>query len=160
MELRLVRQYPKSEYTIGNLFINGEWFCNTIEDKDRGLMQGMHLDLIKKIKVPSQTAIPIGRYKVTLNVQSPKFSTYKKYDFCKGYLPRLINVPGFEGILIHIGNKATQSAGCILVGINREKGKVLDSEKTFKALYQILDEANKKGEEIWITIEPKKVRTI
>lgn len=160
MELKLVRQYPKSEYTIGNLYINGEWFCNTIEDKDRGLMQGMSLELINKLKVYSETAIPIGRYRVTLDVQSQKFSTYKKYEFCKGYLPRLVDVPGFSGILIHIGNKATQSAGCILVGVNREKGKVLDSEKTFKALYKILDEANQKGEEIWISIEPKKVKSI
>lgn len=160
MELKLVRQYPKSEYTIGNLYINGEWFCNTIEDKDRGLMQGMSLELINKLKVYSETAIPFGRYRVTLDVQSPKFSTYKKYEFCKGYLPRLVDVPGFSGILIHIGNKATQSAGCILVGVNREKGKVLDSEKTFKALYKILDEANQKGEEIWISIEPKKAKSI
>ena len=155
MELTLVRKYPKDSYTIGNFYINGTWFCNTIEDKDRGLYQGMSLEAISNIKVYGETAIPYGRYRVTLNVQSPKFSTYKKYQFCKGYLPRLIDVPGFSGILIHIGNKATQSAGCILVGVNREKGKVLDSEKTFKELYQILDEANKKGEEIWLTIQPR-----
>lgn len=155
MEITIIRQYPKDTYTIGNLFLNGKWFCNTIEDKDRKLYQGQSLEYIRQTKVYAETAIPYGRYRVTLNVQSPKFSTYKKYEFCKGYLPRLLNVPGFEGILIHIGNKATQSAGCILVGINREKGKVLDSEKTFKALYQILDEANKKGEEIWVTIQPK-----
>lgn len=155
MELTLVRKYPKDSYTIGNFYINGKWFCNTIEDKDRQLYQGQSLEYIQQTKVYAETAIPYGRYRVTLNVQSPKFSTYKKYQFCKGYLPRLLNVPGFEGILIHIGNKATQSAGCILVGVNREKGKVLDSEKTFNELYKILDEANKKGEEIWITIQPK-----
>lgn len=155
MEITLHRKYPKDSYTIGNLYINGVWFCNTIEDKDRGLYQGMDKETISQIKVYAETAIPYGRYRVTLDVQSPKFKTYKKYEFCKGYLPRLLNVPGFEGILIHIGNKATQSAGCILVGVNREKGKVLDSEKTFRALYQILDEANKKGEQIWINIQPK-----
>lgn len=155
MEITLHRKYPKDSYTIGNLYIDGKWFCNTIEDKDRGLYQGMDKETISQIKVYAETAIPYGRYKVTLNVQSPKFSTYKKYQFCKGYLPRLLDVPGFDGILIHIGNKATQSAGCILVGVNREKGKVLDSEKTFRALYEILDEANKRGEEIWINIQPK-----
>ena len=155
MEITLHRKYPKDSYTIGNLYIDGKWFCNTIEDKDRGLYQGMDKETISQIKVYAETAIPYGRYRVTLNVQSPKFKTYKKYEFCKGYLPRLLNVPGFDGILIHIGNKATKSAGCILVGVNREKGKVLDSEKTFKALYQILDEANKKGEQIWINIQPK-----
>jgi hypothetical protein len=155
MEITLHRKYPKDSYTIGNLYINGVWFCNTIEDKDRKLYQGMDKETISQIKVYAETAIPYGRYRVTLNVQSPKFSTYKKYAFCKGYLPRLLDVPGFDGILIHIGNRATQSAGCILVGVNREKGKVLDSEKTFRALYQILDEANKKGEQIWINIQPK-----
>lgn len=153
MELTLVRKYPMETYTIGQLYIDGKFFCNTCEDKDRGLYQGMSLEAIKKIKVYSETAIPYGRYRVTLNVQSPKFSTYKKYEFCKGYLPRLLEVPGFDGILIHIGNKATQSAGCILVGYNTEKGKVLQSEKVFKELYAILKEANDKGEKIYINIK-------
>ena len=155
MELTLVRKYPKAKYTIGNLYINGEWFCNTMEDVDRGLYQGMSEEIIKQIKVPIQTAIPYGRYRVTLNVQSPKFSKKKQYTKCKGYLPRLLDVPGFDGILIHIGNTAEDSAGCLLVGINRVKGKVLDSTETFWKLYDILKQANEKGEKIYINIQPK-----
>lgn len=155
MELTLVRKYPKETYTIGQLYINGKFFCNTCEDKNRELYQGMSLEEIKKIKVYSETAIPYGRYQITLKIQSPKFSKKKQYEFCKGYLPRLLDVPGFEGILIHIGNKATQSAGCILVGYNTEKGKVLQSEKVFKELYAILKEADEKGEKIFINIQPK-----
>lgn len=155
MELTLVRKYPKDTYTIGQLFIDGKLFCNTCEDKDRGLYQGMSEEEIKKIKVYAETAIPYGRYRVTMKVQSPKFSTYKKYEFCKGYLPRLLDVPAFDGILIHIGNSAKDSAGCILVGENTVKGKVMNSTNTFKRLYAILKEADDKGEKIYINIQPK-----
>ena len=122
MELRLERKYKKEKYTIGNLYINGKWFCNTMEDKDRGLYQAMPVDYIRQQKVYAETAIPYGRYEVTLKVQSPKFSKQIKYEKCKGYLPRLLDVPAFDGILIHIGNTAESSAGCILVGINKVKG--------------------------------------
>lgn len=155
MEITLVRKYPKDTYTIGQLFIDGKFFCNTCEDKDRNLYQGMSLEEIKKIKVYTETAIPYGRYRITMKVQSPKFSTYKKYEFCKGYLPRLLDVPAFDGILIHIGNSAKDSAGCILVGENTVKGKVMNSTNTFKRLYAILKEADDKGEKIYINIQPK-----
>ena len=72
------------------------------------------------------------------------------YDFCDGYVPRLINVPAFDGILIHIGNTARDSAGCILVGKNTVVGKVLNSTETFHKLYAVLKAA--KGD-IYITIE-------
>lgn len=155
MEITLVRKYPKDTYTIGQLFIDGKFFCNTCEDKDRKLYQGMSLEEIKKIKVYTETAIPYGRYRITMKVQSPKFSTYKKYEFCKGYLPRLLDVPAFDGILIHIGNSAKDSAGCILVGENTVKGKVMNSTNTFKKLYAILKEADDRGEKIFINIQPK-----
>ena len=92
MELRLERKYKKDTYTIGNLYVNGTWFCNTIEDKDRKLYQGMPVDYIRQEKIYSETAIPYGRYEITLKVQSPKFSKTAKYERCKGYLPRLLDV--------------------------------------------------------------------
>lgn len=150
MELRLKRIARKASYTIGRLYIDGVRFCDTIEDKDRGLRQDMARAAIKRIKVQGETAIPTGRYRVTLGVKSPKMSQKKAYEFCDGYVPRLINVPGFDGILIHIGNTARDSEGCILVGENREVGKVLNSTATFKRLYARLREA--KGD-IYITIE-------
>lgn len=150
MELRLKRIAKRPTYTIGRLYIDGVRFCDTIEDRDRNLAQGTSLAYIKRIKVPGETAIPTGRYRVTLGVRSPKFAQRKAYSFCQGYLPRLINVPGFEGILIHIGNTARDSEGCILVGENREVGKVLNSTATFRRLYDTLKSA--KGN-IYITIE-------
>lgn len=144
MKLKLHRTFKGDSYTIGKLYIDGEYFCDTLEDRDRGLFQNMPLEQIKEKKVMHQTAIPTGTYKVTLSVQSPKYSQRKQYDFCKGYLPRLIDVPGFEGILIHIGNKPGDSSGCILVGENKVKGQVINSTTTFKKLYERLKSATEK----------------
>lgn len=153
MILRLKRIACKTLYTIGKLYIDGSYFCDTIEDRDRGLDDSMTAEKIKSVKVAKETAIPTGTYNVTMNVQSPKFKNKAQYAFCKGYLPRLLNVKGFDGILIHIGNTQKDSAGCILVGENKVVGKVINSTATFKKLYAVLDAANKKGEKISIAIE-------
>lgn len=152
MELRLVRKYKKDKYTIGNLYVDGVWFCNTLEDKDRKLFQGMSENWIEKEKVYGETAIPYGKYKVTLNIQSPKYKNKIKYQRCNGYLPRLLDVPGFDGILIHIGNENRDTCGCILVGENRVKGKVVNSTETFWKLYALLKKADERGETIHILI--------
>lgn len=150
MKLTLKRTAKKPTYTIGKLYIDDVYFCDTIEDTDRGLYQGQDLELIKKIKINSKTAIPRGTYKITLNVVSPKYSKKKIYqDICKGRVPRLLNVPGYEGVLIHIGNTADDSSGCILVGENKQIGKVLNSTETFRKLYNKI-----KGQEN-LTIEIK-----
>lgn len=141
MKIKLHRTFKGDSYTIGKLYIDGEYFCDTIEDKDRGLFQNMPLEQIREKKIKHQTAIPTGTYKVTLSVQSPRFSQKEQYNFCKGYLPRLIDVPGFDGILIHNGNKAGDSSGCILVGENKVKGQVINSTATFKNLYERLKSA-------------------
>lgn len=149
MELRLERKFKKERYTIGNLYVDGVWFCNTIEDRDRGLRQDMPLSTNKRLKVKNETAIPTGRYRVTLGVKSPKMSQRPAYDFCNGYVPRLANVPAFDGILIHIGNTEKDSAGCIIVGENKVKGKVINSTETFRRLYDVLKKTN---DLIYITI--------
>lgn len=141
MELLLKRIARKETYTIGHLYIDGEYFCDTIEDKDRGLKQSLPQSVNRAKKRQGVTAIPTGQYQVVLNIKSPKFSKSSKYDFCGGYLPRLLNVPAFEGVLIHIGNTAKDTDGCILVGRNTKVGKVLESGVTFRALYSRLKEA-------------------
>ena len=103
-------------------------------------------------KVYAETAIPYGTYDITLKVQSPKYKDKAQYKFCDGYLPRLLDVPHFDGILIHIGNTAKDSAGCILVGENKEVGKVLNSTATFRKVYEILKAASDRGEPIKIEI--------
>lgn len=150
MELLLRRIARRDTYTIGNLYIDGKYFCDTLEDCDRGLRQDMQAPVIRAKKRQGITAIPTGRYKVTMGVQSPRFSKRAIYAFCDGYLPRLINVPGYEGVLIHIGNTAKDTDGCILVGRNTQVGKVLESRKTFLQLYDRLLEDKKN---IYIKIE-------
>ena len=154
MELTLIRKYKLANYTIGKLYIDGEYFCDTVEDRDRNLCQGMGLEWIEKEKVYGETAIPYGRYKITMKVQSQKFAKSKQYEKCKGHIPRLIDVPAYDGILIHIGNWAKDSYGCILVGENKVKGGVVNSTIWYWKLYDILKKADDEGKDIYITIQP------
>lgn len=145
MELVLKRIAKNANYTIGRMYINDEYVCDTIEDA------------VRAVKIKHKSAIPAGRYKVAMSVKSPKYSNFAKYKWAKAYdgkLPRLLDVPGFEGILIHVGNTANDSSGCILVGLNKEVGKVVESTKSFNRLMNdYLIPAHKRGEYIWIEIE-------
>ena len=154
MKLELERKWPKATYTIGRLYVDGVLFCNTLEDRDRGLKQSDNLDYIKARKVYGETAIPKGTYTVSMNVTSPKYAAVSWYwQLCKGKMPRLQNVPGFDGILIHPGNTALDTLGCILVGKNTKVGQLTESKATFKALYKEMKKASDRGEVIEITIE-------
>lgn len=130
MKLTLKRIALKPSYTIGHLYIDGKYFCDTIEDKVR--------DLSKEKKIKGQTAIPYGTYEVTWSY-SPK---HKKFT------PRLQNVPQFIGVLIHSGNTAADSEGCIIVGRNKVVGKVINSRATANKLYPIIQNACKQGKVI------------
>lgn len=154
MELLVKRTYKGPKYTIGHLYINGKYFCDTLEDVDRGLMQSMPLARILSIKVKGKTCIPYGTYEVTINVVSAKYSNFTKYPYAKaiqGKMPRILNVPGFDGILIHPGTDENDTDGCLLVGQNKIKGKVINSQITWKKLYSLLEEAANKKEKITIT---------
>lgn len=135
MNIVLKRIAKRDTYTIGQLYIDGQYWCDTLEDRVR--------DLSKERKVAGETAIPAGTYDVVVN-SSPKF---------KRLLPRLLRVPHFEGVLIHRGNTAADSAGCILVGENKAKGKVLNSTIWEHRITEYLLDAQNKGEDIKITVE-------
>lgn len=117
--LRLERECLE-ERTLGKLYINKEFFCSTIEDKYR--------DLSKEKKVYGETCIPFGTYKVIINM-SPKYGRL---------MPRLLDVPHFDGILIHYGNTEQDSAGCVIVG-KRSGQKVINSRDTFNRLFARLE---------------------
>ena len=155
MKLTLERIYTCPTYTIGHLYINGMYVCDTIEDCDRRLSDSMTEAQIKSIKVYGKTAIPYGSYDIAMNIKSPKFSTKAYYqNLCNGCLPRLQKVKGYEGVLIHTGNTADDSYGCILVGYNKAKGKVLYSKDAFtKIMKQYLLPAKSRNERIFITIK-------
>lgn len=154
MQLTVKRKYRGSEYTIGHLYVDGKYFCDTIEDVDRGLNDRMPVTQIKSIKIKGKTCIPYGTYTVTMNTVSPKYSNYSKYPyaaFVSGKMPRLLNVPGFEGVLIHPGTTANDTDGCLLVGENKVKGKLINSQATWKKLCSLLVKASNKRETITIT---------
>ena len=115
--LVLQRKYFKPTYTIGNLFIDGIWFCNTLEDTVR-----------TGEKIPGQTAIPAGTYKVFMGY-SPRFGRL---------LPTLKDVPDFTHILIHPGNDESNTEGCILVGRNTEIGHLTESRMYSDKLNEVL----------------------
>lgn len=149
MLVEIKRTYNCPTYCISHIYVDGSYVCDSIEDVDRGLDDSMTIEQIKKIKVYAKTAIPTGEYLVDMNTVSPKFSQkayYKK--FCGGKVPRLQNVKGFLGVLFHRGIDENSSAGCIIVGYNYVKGKVVDSQRAFETLYRKLDIANRIGERI------------
>ena len=148
MELILERIAKRKTYTIGRLYIRqqvmdeylpgteDQYFCDTLEPTWRDYNNGAY-------KVKGRSAIPEGRYAVVIS-WSPKM---------KQWLPILLGVPKFEGIRIHAGNTSKDTQGCILVGCNREVGKVLDSRLWLSHLKQKIVEAKDRGEAVWITVK-------
>lgn len=153
MEIIDRRRYRGTEYTIGDLIVNGKKFCDTLEDPDRGLTSDMTNAEIIKTKVYGKTAIPKGKYKIEMGVVSPKFRSRAWAVRWGGKLPRLLNVPGFDGVLIHPLNTAEETLGCIGVGENKVKGKIINSVETFNRLMPLLIEAYYRGESITLTVE-------
>lgn len=154
MELKVKRKAFEKDYTIGDLFVDGKFVSNTLEDTDRGLTQDMPLEEIKAKKVYGKTAIPKGTYEVDMNTVSPKFKDRSWAKPYGGKIPRLVNVPGFDGVLCHPGNTSESTSGCLLVGKNSIKGMVTDSTRTFHTLMsKYLLPAKVCGERITITIE-------
>ena len=109
MIVNVKRTFKGSEYTIGKLYIDGHYLCDTLEDTVRN-----------GVKIAGKTAIPAGKYKVK-KTMSPRF---------KKILPEILNVPGFSGVRIHSGNTAADTDGCLLLGLNKAKGQVLESQTT------------------------------
>lgn len=134
MKLVLKRIAFKPTYTIGKLYVDGIYECDVIEDCDRGLDDSMSESEIIKKKIYGQTAIPSGTYDVVITY-SPK---YKKN------MPLILGVKGYSGIRIHSGNTAKDTLGCLIVGKNKEVGKVLESRATYNALFKKLSSTNEK----------------
>ena len=141
MKLTLKRIALRSTYTIGRLYVDGNYFCDTLEDTVRDLNKNGKFDNGEK-KVYAKTAIPYGTYEIKWTY-SPRF---------KKYTPQLMNVPSFEGIRIHSGNSSTDTEGCLLLGENKKVGMVLNSRATISKFYPLIKEACSKGK---VTIEIK-----
>ena len=134
MNIELNRITRKLSYTIGRLFVDGKYFCDTLEDRCR--------DLDKEKKVMNETAIPEGTYEVIVNV-SARF---------KRKLPLLLDVPHISGIRIHRGNTDKDTSGCILVGENKQPGRVINSTLYELRLTEMVEKAMLTGEKITIRV--------
>ena len=144
MRIELVRIALKDTYTIGKLYVDGKYFSDVIEDKDRGLDSSMTESEILEKKVKGETAIPTGHYVINITY-SPKY---------KRMMPLLLDVKGFSGIRIHSGNTAKDTEGCLIVGKNKKVGMVLESRDTYKRLFKMMEgqeeitiDITRKGEE-------------
>ena len=144
MKIELVRIAFKNTYTIGKLYVDDTYFCDVLEDVDRGLDSSMSESEILEKKVKGQTAIPTGHYVINITY-SPKY---------KRMMPLLLDVKGFSGIRIHSGNTSKDTEGCLLVGKNKQVGKVLESRDTYKRLFKMMQDQKeitiditRKGEE-------------
>lgn len=140
MKILIERKWRKADYTIGILSVNGVRLCNTLEDA------------VRSEKVYGKTAIPAGTYRVLINTVSQKFQDRAWAKPYGGLVPRLRNVPDFQGVLIHPGNTAADTDGCILVGDNTIKGQLTNSTNRYYQLMGMLLFAALAGEAIDITI--------
>lgn len=139
MELVLKRYNFGEKSTLGKLFIGGVFFCYVLEDKVREIEN----EPVAKWKIPSQTAIPRGKYKVIIDFSS-HFGTE---------LPHLLDVPGFDGVRIHWGNTDIDTEGCLLVGssvVNEDF--ISNSRATFNHLFDLMEASYERGEDISIEV--------
>ncbi len=142
MKLTLKRIALKPTYTIGKLYIDDNYFCDTLEDTVRDINKDGKFDNGEK-KIKGKTAIPYGTYEITTNVVSQRFKNRVWAKPYGGKIPRLINVPSFDGVLLHPGSSSADTSGCLLVGKNTIVGRLTDSQKTFHMLMQkIKDQKN------------------
>lgn len=140
-------------YCIGHLYADGQYLCDTLEPFDRKLDLFVDASGMAKNKVIGQTAIPLGRYQIDFNTWSYRFGNREFYRHsCCGMPPRLMDVPCFDGVIVHVGNYPHETDGCILVGRNTQKGAVLESKETFKRVYRVMKEEVFEGRDVFINI--------
>jgi hypothetical protein len=133
MELKVIRKTFTPLYTMGELYVNGQFFCYTMEDRDRDLSETDSKNKIKSVKVVKQTAIPYGEYRLILS--------YSKK--LRRFLPLVLDVPGFQGIRLHKGSTQEWSSGCILLGMGKEQDKltrIVEAETKLVALLKTTNE--------------------
>lgn len=153
MEIKVQRIEKNPECSIGKMYINNVFFSNTLEDPDRGLKDSMSEAEIKSKKIYGNTAIPSGQYIIDMNTVSTSFKDRSWAKPYGGKLPRLQNVKGYEGVLIHVGNSSKDTLGCILVGTKNSNTTIVNSIIAFNKLMTELLKAKTKGETITIKIE-------
>lgn len=138
MELQLNRLRHTEKLTQGELYQDGRFFCYTCEDAVREI-DGVP---VEQWKIPAQTAIPKGRYKVIITFSN----RFQKH------LPLLLDVPGFKGIRIHAGNTEKDTEGCVLLGLTQVETGVANSRAAMAKFMAVLQAAIDRGENVYITV--------
>lgn len=139
-ELILKRRILRTDCTIGELYAGSEFICEILEDPDRGLYYMAPTEVIRLNKISGNTAIPTGEYVITLAIESPRFRDKSWAKSTGGKVPRLKDVPGYEGILIHPGNSAADTEGCLLPGSYLGGCTIRNSVEAYNRLLPFLEE--------------------
>ena len=143
MELTTRRLVFNKTYTEGQLFVDGTYFCDTLEDRTRDFNKDGDLNEPGETKVYGETAIPFGAYPVVMSY-SKRF---------KKIMPEIQHVKGFEGIRIHSGTNPSHTSGCLLCGVWESDGRLKKSKETIAELYKLIQNAIDNKETVKITIE-------
>ncbi len=136
MKLTLVREPTNDGNTFGKLYVNNAYQCETLEDTDRRLEDGGK-------KIPGETAIPRGEYKVVID-WSNRF---------KREMMHVLDVPGFDGVRLHAGNTNAETHGCPLLGTGRANGWLLNSRVAVSRVFELVEQALDKGEPVTLKVE-------
>ena len=153
LRFKLSRQRSAgSSACLGRLSLDGHLLCDTLEPPSHGLTSATVPKTIRDIKRLGRSAIPTGVYRLVLGY-SPRFSPRPFYKTCGGLVPRLLNVSGFDGVLIHCGNTVVDTCGCILVGRRADSSTLVESQKTYSRLMlQYWQPATSRGEVMFLEI--------
>ena len=142
MKIEIRRRWKKDSYTIGELYVDGVFKCNTLEPTDRGFKSSMSSMSIQEAKEPGKTAIPTGTYVCHMHWMVKR----------KKMRPQLMDVPGFFGIFIHEGNTVGDTRGCILLGENTSKGFLSSSKKHVIELSEAISDCEDRQEMVWVCV--------
>ena len=146
------QRLASSPCCMGRLSLDGHVLCGTLEPPSHGLTSATVPRTIRAIKRLGRSAIPTGVYRLVLGY-SPRFSPRPFYKACGGLVPRLLNVSGFDGVLIHCGNTVVDTCGCILVGRRADSSTLVESQKTYSRLMrQFWQPATRRGEPMYLEI--------
>lgn len=139
MTIRVIREPSINGTTFGVVFVDDRFFSFSLEDQIRE-RSGQP---VARWKVPGQTAIPSGRYRVVYT-RSQRFGRL---------LPELLDVPGFSGVRLHSGNVASETDGCLLLGAQRDGVRLSESRKACEQFNLALQAAVTRGESAWVLVE-------
>ena len=151
MKILIDRNYKYPKYTIGEVYVNGNFYCYSLEDTDRGLHVDMPMRYFKERKVYGETAVPCGVYEVIID-WSPKFKKYMPHVMYRNADGKLVEVPGFSGIRIHSLATSKDTLGCIGFGDWNGGDRLINSRAITANLVDRIQKARNEKEKVVLEI--------